>query len=191
MNERIMLNWLEICFESQTSKSLLIMGNFGVHCMRSVIDKIKEKNVEIFLLPPCTTHYTQPLDVGLNCPFKTTFRDKWEHWSSTSTPLYTKKGYRKSRTYQNVVDFVKNTLNTINRETIYNSFTSCGIIEKGSYIAPMKMNKRLKKIVENDDDTDLSISLEIEELPTNIASILCIISLILKKKYFHLILNLN
>lgn len=163
MNERIMKNWLDNCFKIQTEKSIFIMDNYGVHCMNSIVSKIKELNADLFLLPPRTTHYTQPLDVGINGPFKISMRGEWERWFATSPPIFTKKGYRKSPTYQDVVNFVSNSIKTINVSEIKNSFTSCGIVENGGYISSMNLNSRLRKIVENDNSSELSLSCETDE----------------------------
>lgn len=163
MNENIMLSWLENCFGFQKSSSLLVMDNYSAHTVPNVLNKMNEYNTKIFLLPARTTHYTQPLDVGINGPFKTSLRNEWENWFAKSTPIFTPKGYRKSPTYQDVVNFVHSALKTISKESISKSFYTCGISEQGRCIPSILMNERLKKIVENGNDTELSLSYELEE----------------------------
>lgn len=41
MNNRIMLNWLENCFQIQEKKSLLVLDYFGSHVVNEVVDKMK------------------------------------------------------------------------------------------------------------------------------------------------------
>lgn len=46
-------------------KRLLLVDNHGSHCTIEFFQRCVAANVILFLLPPHTTHYCQPLDVGI------------------------------------------------------------------------------------------------------------------------------
>jgi hypothetical protein len=48
--------------------------------MASVTDAIAELGIEIIHIPGGCTGLTQPLDVGINMPFKSRVRVLWEEW---------------------------------------------------------------------------------------------------------------
>jgi hypothetical protein len=52
---------------------LLIMDNHESHLTLALVDQAKANNVELFCLPPHTTHIYQPLDVGMFRPLKAQF----------------------------------------------------------------------------------------------------------------------
>lgn len=74
-NEQLSTAWLEHCFEPftapiagpkhQRSKRLLILDGHGSHVTVSFIQFCKDHNIILLCLPPHSTHYLQPLDVGL------------------------------------------------------------------------------------------------------------------------------
>lgn len=171
MNVLIMFNSLENCFGLQQNKSILILVYYGSHCTNDLVTKIRSLNTDLFLLPPRTTHYTQPLDVGVYAPFKRVMREQREQRFPSSIPIFTKKENRKSPTYQDVVGFISHSLNLINCKIISNSFTSCGINENGRYVSSMNLNKRLQSSVNNDNEEELSLSLELDNAVQNIATI--------------------
>jgi hypothetical protein len=48
--------------------------------MASVVGKISELGIEVIHIPGGCTGLCQPLDVGMNKPFKHRVRDLWEEW---------------------------------------------------------------------------------------------------------------
>ena len=68
--------WLTEVFEPNTKhlgKRLLIIDGHGSHLTLAAIDKARELGIEMFSLPPHTTHILQPLDVALYGLLKTWF----------------------------------------------------------------------------------------------------------------------
>ncbi len=53
-----------------TSAALLMMDNYSVHTTGNTYAGLDRGGVHAFMLPPNTTSMSQPLDVGLNKPFK-------------------------------------------------------------------------------------------------------------------------
>ena len=71
--------WIE-CFSkcvSKTEMSLLILDNFSVHCTNSTHSKLSSIGTCVEMLPPNFTSKLQPLDFGLNKPFKDRLKNRW------------------------------------------------------------------------------------------------------------------
>jgi len=68
--------WMRKCFEPTTrSKAnggtrLLVCDGHGSHVTASFIKFCMDSNIEVLLLPPHSSHLTQPLDVGIFSPLK-------------------------------------------------------------------------------------------------------------------------
>lgn len=69
--------WFEIIFlkHCQVRPAVLILDNHESHLTLKLIRKAREEQIEIYGLPPHTTHITQPLDVCLFRPLKAKFSE--------------------------------------------------------------------------------------------------------------------
>jgi hypothetical protein len=63
-----------------SSRSLLIMDNFGGHFTEKVENKFAKFNVKTLSLAPNCTPILQPLDVSVNAPFKSYMRSLYQAW---------------------------------------------------------------------------------------------------------------
>ena len=101
----------------------LLMDSFSGHNTASVLkmmtDDINLKGYSI--IPPGTTSQLQPLDVGINKPFKDRLRMKWNKWME-STHLTLKRNY-KSVPVSLLLQWVKQAWDEISLMTILNSFS--------------------------------------------------------------------
>ncbi|CAJ0595744.1 unnamed protein product [Cylicocyclus nassatus] len=69
------------------------------HLTEDVLELFKEHS-RIAVIPGGMTKYLQPLDVGINKPFKDNLRAGWERWMADSARArYTTGGARKRMTY--------------------------------------------------------------------------------------------
>jgi hypothetical protein len=87
MNEPLMKEWISKCFRNRgaflaTTKSLLFMDQYDSHKKESVLSEFEKLNTMIKFIPAKTTDYFQPLDVGVNSPFKAALRYQCEKWLS-------------------------------------------------------------------------------------------------------------
>jgi hypothetical protein len=70
------LEWLRRCFEPTTrekadgQKRVLICDGHGSHVTANFIRHCRENNIELLILPPHSSHITQPLDVAVFGPLK-------------------------------------------------------------------------------------------------------------------------
>ncbi len=60
-----------------------------------MIEKLKLLKTKVKFIPPKTTHYLQPLGVGVNSAFKSYLKYEWEKLYSEGEKEFTKKRYRK------------------------------------------------------------------------------------------------
>jgi hypothetical protein len=66
-------DWIQnFCNDTNAPNQLkiLLLDNFSVHCTQETRSKLAECNTYLELLPPNFTSKLQPLDVGINKPFK-------------------------------------------------------------------------------------------------------------------------
>lgn len=74
--------WIKQCFEPLTKMKangaprLLVLDGHGSHITAAVIRFCMDHNILIVLLPPHSSHLTQPLDVGIFSPLKTAMSKK-------------------------------------------------------------------------------------------------------------------
>lgn len=59
--------------------------------------------------------------------FNAAMRNEYENWKSNIPAVFTLKGNRKSPSHSNIIQFISNSLEKIQPETIMKSFRVCGI----------------------------------------------------------------
>ena len=71
------------------------MDQYGSHKKENVLLELKKLNTVVKFIPPKTTHYLKPLDVGVNSSFKAVLKNKWQKWMCDGPKEFTSKGYRR------------------------------------------------------------------------------------------------
>ncbi|KAJ6260519.1 hypothetical protein Dda_4745 [Drechslerella dactyloides] len=84
-NEHLAMEWLKHCFDPYTatiagpklsrSTRLLILDGHGSHITTDFIDYCCEARIVLLCLPPHSTHFLQPLDVGLFSHYSRAYGD--------------------------------------------------------------------------------------------------------------------
>ena len=86
MDERCMLLWVDLCLKPHVATistgmiPIIFLDSYRCHMMASVVDAIQELGVEVEHIPGGCTCLCQPVDVGINKPFKKRIRDLWQMW---------------------------------------------------------------------------------------------------------------
>jgi DDE superfamily endonuclease/Tc5 transposase DNA-binding domain/helix-turn-helix, Psq domain len=76
------VQWLRSCFDPQTRekangrKRVLICDGHGSHVTGKFICYCRENNIKLLILPPHSSHYTQPLDIAIFGPLKKYLSDE-------------------------------------------------------------------------------------------------------------------
>jgi hypothetical protein len=122
---------------------VILLDAYRCCMMASVTDKIAELGIEIIHIPGGCTRLTQPLDVGINKPFKSRVRALWEEWMINKID---RTGLVYAPTREDISSWVvevvwrmdgKNLMRNAWRRTGYNWFFEEGVVD-----------------VSNDDDVD-------------------------------------
>ena len=86
MDKRCMLLWVDLCLKPHVATipagiiPIIFLDSYRCHMMASVVDAIQELGVEVEHIPGGCTCLCQPVDVGINKPFKKPIRDLWQTW---------------------------------------------------------------------------------------------------------------
>ena len=86
MDERCMLLWVDLCLKPHVATiptgiiPIMFLDSYQCHMMASVVDAIQELGVEVEHIPGGCTCLCQPVDVGINKPFKKCICDLWQTW---------------------------------------------------------------------------------------------------------------
>jgi hypothetical protein len=66
---------------SSSNRHLLILDGHYSYVALQVVHKATKSGLDIVMLPSHTSHYLQPLDVAVFCPFKLAFRNLQDAWT--------------------------------------------------------------------------------------------------------------
>jgi len=88
MDERCMKKWVDEIIAPYLSANppppgivpVILLDSYRCHLMGSVVSEIQALGVEVIHIPGGCTGLCQPLDVGVNKPFKARVRRQWEEW---------------------------------------------------------------------------------------------------------------
>ena len=86
MDEKVMLMWVEKVLKPYVLEApdrivpILFLDSHRCHMMASVVGKIQELGVEVEHIPGGCTGLCQPVDMGVNKPFKNRIREQLESW---------------------------------------------------------------------------------------------------------------
>ena len=87
MDEKVMLMWVEKILKPYVMTApdgivpILFLDSYRCHMMASVVEAVQELGVEVEHIPGGCTGLCQPVDVGVNKPFKNRLRNQWERSS--------------------------------------------------------------------------------------------------------------
>ena len=116
MDSKLSLEWLN---KFSTKNDHLIWDSCSGHKAELLNDKLS--TIEHTYIPPGTTANCQPLDVGLNKPFKDRLKEKWNNWARNQMGL-TKNGSWKSASIEQLLNWIKEAWGEISTSAILNSF---------------------------------------------------------------------
>ena len=138
MDEEMMSDWLQEVYMKRPdgffhkSPSLLIYDSMHAHLTDAVKAKVKKTNSELCVIPGGLTKELQPLDIGINRPFKAKLRVAWEHWMTDGKHTFTKTGRQRWANYATICQWIVDSWSKISVSTITRSFRKAGIIPEQS-----------------------------------------------------------
>ncbi|KAK6763750.1 hypothetical protein RB195_024182 [Necator americanus] len=127
---------------SDPDRSLLIFDSARCH----VTDEVKQfcqQYGKIAVIPGGLTKILQPLDVGINKPFKDHLKAGWEKWMrDEAKATYTKSGIRRRMSYEEAAFLVSESFQSISSDVIQHSFEKalCDLENLKNDFAMMNIN---------------------------------------------------
>ena len=106
MDEQVMHLWIDKVLKPYVDQAppgvvpLLLLDSYRCHMMKATVNAIEDLGVQVEHIPGGCTSLCQPVDVGVNKPFKSRMRNLWEEWM-LSTSLLNVDGKVTPPTYQN------------------------------------------------------------------------------------------
>lgn len=142
---------LPYCKKLQPGPKILIGDNLASHISFNVITQCEENNIRFILLPPNSTHMTQPLDVSVFRPVKGAWREILRAWKKHN------KGVIRKDIFPRLLNQALIKINAANSKNITSGFEATGLV-------PVNRHKVLDKLPkverENDQQTDMIESLK-------------------------------
>ena len=138
MDEEMMSDWLREVYVKRPdrffhkSPSLLIYDSMRAHLTDVVKAKVKKTNSELCVIPGGLTKELQPLDIGINRPFKAKLRVAWEHWMTDGEHTLRKTGRQRRANCTTICQWIVDSWSKISVSTITQSFRKAGIIPEQS-----------------------------------------------------------
>jgi transposase-like protein len=155
MDEALMLEWIEKVWKPSISCnkiSYLILDECRSHLTAAVRKAFADCNTEVDLIPGGYTSRLQPMDVGLNKPFKGYVRDNFTDW------LIENRNVKPTR--QDVSKWIMNGWSRVSEQIVLNAFRGSGYIKTASTIElndPVTVPTDVLRLAEP-SDCDLSDS---------------------------------
>ena len=125
--------WLKDYLNKNHRGGCLIRDQATVHCnvaSRFILEKL---DIEQVFIPKGLTGMYQPLDVGVNFPFKCYLKKSYHQWRDERTKT-TKKGYLKKPDRQDFINFVSDAWEKISVLTVQNAFAGAKITPGPQYM---------------------------------------------------------
>ena len=103
------------------------MGLIPSHLTDSVKSDLKQRNIDVAIIPGGLAPVLQPLDKCLNKPFKDNVRRKYLAWMISGPFEFTPAGKKKAPSRNLVLRWIKAAWADISEEMVRKSFKTCGI----------------------------------------------------------------
>jgi transposase len=125
MDEDAMLVWVDQVLRPHIESAppgilpIIFLDSYRCHMMASVVSKIQDLGVEVEHIPGGCTALCQPVDIGVNKPFKNRLRDQWEAWMVDEGLAH---GTTSPPTRENIVQWARNAVANISSEIVKNAW---------------------------------------------------------------------
>ena len=94
-------------------------AKYRCHVMASLVNEIQELGMEVEHIPGGCTYLCQPVDIGINKPYKKHMRHQWEIWMISEEMV---NGTTSPPTYEQIVNWAKYANETLSEANIRNAW---------------------------------------------------------------------
>jgi transposase-like protein len=146
MDEITMLDWIDKVWKPTSQQhpvSLLLIDSYSTHLTSNVMRELSLCNTEVEIIPAGYTCKLQPMDVGVNKPFKGYIKHKYMEW------MVLNRNLKPSRA--SVSEWIDGAWNHLSQNILINSFLGSGF----TFIDDQQVELLpVVQAIENDDDDD-------------------------------------
>lgn len=141
-------HFIEYTKPTKNDPVLLILDNHTSHMAVEIAEKCRNNHIIVLTLPPHTSHYAQPLDVGFMSPFKLKFGQEEKKWMVQNVG--------KKVWLPEVLSFMNTAYRTVtsSQNLAQKAFQACGIV-------PFNRNIFNSKIVVQPAEINLEVLAEV------------------------------
>ena len=82
MDEDLKLQWIQEVWNEYEERRVLVWDSYRCHITDQVEDALLERSTGVIVVPGGCTKVLQPADVSLNAPFKSRYREHYDHWTA-------------------------------------------------------------------------------------------------------------
>ena len=121
MDETVMLQWVDKVLKPYVDNApegivpILFLDSYRCHIMSSIVNAVEGLGVEVEHIPGSCTYLCQPVDVGVNKPYKTHLHERWESWMFTEEIIH---GMTSPPTRKHIAEWAIHANNTLTETTI-------------------------------------------------------------------------
>ena len=125
MDETVMLQWVNKVLKPYVDNApegivpILFLDSYRCHIMSSVVNAVQGLGVEVEHIPGGCTYLCQPVDVGVNKPYKMHLHERWESWMFTEGII---DGTTSPPTRKHIAEWAIHANNTLTETTITNAW---------------------------------------------------------------------
>jgi hypothetical protein len=125
MDQEVMIIWVDqvLCPYIETAPAgvlpNLLLDSYRCHMMASVVGMIQDLGVEVEHIPGGCTSLCQPVDIGVNKPFKNQIRQQWEQWMITEGLA---NGTTSPPTRENIIEWIQIATNYLLEQMVQNAW---------------------------------------------------------------------
>ena len=129
MDESGVKEWIRECLPRTRNheQSLLVWDSFRAHLTDDVKLALRQRKIDVAVIPGGLTPVLQPHDKCLNKPFKDSVRNKYLAWMISGPFEYTPSRKKKPPTRNLALRWVHEAWQEILAEMVMKSFKTCGI----------------------------------------------------------------
>lgn len=109
------------------SKRLMVWDAFKCHISKSTSSVLRRMGIHAAVIPGGCTGLIQPADVSWNRSLKSRIQDKYDEWLSNGEHTFTANGNMRPPSFVQLVDWIRESWNSIPKEQIEESMKQCGI----------------------------------------------------------------
>ena len=131
MDESVMLDWIARVLRPWAEEApahirpIVILDSYRCHTTTDrVRAEINRLGVDLIHIPAGCTCLCQPVDVGINKPFKNTLRNRWEDYLLGNQGALDVGGRIPSPSRETLADWIINSQSEIGVETVENAWKS-------------------------------------------------------------------